>query len=649
MTYELGAPGIRFKHQRIAPAIGPLRTDIALFVGIAERGPVQRPVAVESFVEFQAIFGGFLTYAYLAYAIKAFFDNGGMRTWIVRVASRDGRRGAQAAAGELNAGGVAALEVRASSPGSWGNKLSVSVLPGLRRSAISAANNFDARSARLKTLDGFQRGTHLRLSQPGGFEAIRVASQVDLKAGRIYWVHPEPGHGLDSDAAVAGLDRNRPLTVETLNYSFVVRKRGRVIETHMDCVLVPEHPRFVNRLLRRAGQRRSNQNGHLSDTPVAIQIASRYAGPIPPALDDDPAVATVLSNGQDGLARLAPSDIAGDLSDTTPRGIEAAAEIEEISIIATPDLHIRPALPPLTSPVPPVDPCDPCVETPLAMVHPPPLNDLPPAFSEQDILRTQWAIVAHCERLRNRFAVLDAPLSAARPEAGIGPIATWRRNFDSSFAALYYPWTAVADPLELAPLREIPPSGHVVGQMARLDLEEGVHRPPANVPLLWLQKTNAEVSEAAHSTLNSVEVNVLRPRAGLGPRVVGARTLSSDPHWRFVNTRRLVMMIAKAAELGSRWAVFEPNDRTTRNKLSANLSAFLSTLWQRGALRGVTAGDAFAVRCDEANNPPQERINGRLQIDIALAPVGALEVIVVRLGRVDGALEINEQIGRPVP
>jgi phage tail sheath protein FI len=220
----------------------------------------------------------------------------------------------------------------------------------------------------------------------------------------------------------------------------------------------------------------------------------------------------------------------------------------------------------------------------------------------------------------------------------------WRRRFDTDLAALYAPWVLVPDPLLLdaTGLRVVPPSGHVTGFMAHTDRTVGVHRAPANGPLIWVQGVSLPVDDALQGILNPEHVNAIRPFAGRGLRIFGARTLSSDPRWRFVNVRRLLLMLEKAIRLGTQWATFEPNHRLTRVKLHLALSSLLLEMWRRGALAGRTAPEAFYVNCSETQNPPEGRARGELVAEVGVAPVTPFEFIVVRVGVSDNALEITE-------
>ena len=174
-------------------------------------------------------------------------------------------------------------------------------------------------------------------------------------------------------------------------------------------------------------------------------------------------------------------------------------------------------------------------------------------------------------------------------------------------------------------------------------MEIGVHKAPANAPLPWVQDVTVSVGEAEQGILNPLGINVIKPLPGRGIRIFGARTVSSDQDWRYVNVRRLLMMIEEAIEEAIQWAVFEPNDVFTRAKVMLSLRSFLLTLWQGGALMGANPGEAFYVRCDDSNNPASERANGRMLAEIGVAPSKPFEFVVLRVGRINNAFEIFEQ------
>jgi len=361
-----------------------------------------------------------------------------------------------------------------------------------------------------------------------------------------------------------------------------------------------------------------------------------------------PADPVPLVGGADGLAALTAIDFVGEalppatdseLLVAARRGIACLEPVEEIALAAVPDIHIQPRLPNGQLPPPEcgVDPCLPA-PPPVSNPRPPTIGDMPPRFSLADIYRVQAALVAQCERKRDRIALLDAPFDAcSRLSFSVNELRAWRSRFETRFAALYAPWLLVVDPLRSrgarALTRPIPASGHVAGQCAAVDLRSGVHVAPANVALQWVQDTSLAFDEARHGLLNTLGINLVRALPGRGVRVLGARSLSSDSDWRFINVRRLVSMIEKAIDVSIQWAVFEPNGWRTRSKLALVIGSFLRELWARGALVGSTSEEAFFVRCDEANNPPETRDRGQILIEVGIAPTVPFEFIVLRIGR----------------
>jgi phage tail sheath protein FI len=252
-------------------------------------------------------------------------------------------------------------------------------------------------------------------------------------------------------------------------------------------------------------------------------------------------------------------------------------------------------------------------------------------------------MVDQCERLRDRVALIDPPFSAAASATlGPGPVRAWRSRFDSGFGALYHPWLVVPDPLSRGSTRPVPPSGHVAGQHAAMDRRSGVHRAAADVPLAWAQGASFAIDPAVHGVLNTDGINVITARTGRTLRVMGARTMSSDPTWSFLPVRRLVSALRDALDAATQWAVFEPNDDATRRLMQDNIATFLDGLWRQGALAGTVAAEAYRVRCDAVNNDDTRRANGELHVDIGIAPSRPMEFIVLRVGRQANSFELTE-------
>ncbi|MFW6183011.1 MAG: phage tail sheath family protein [Chloroflexota bacterium] len=247
------------------------------------------------------------------------------------------------------------------------------------------------------------------------------------------------------------------------------------------------------------------------------------------------------------------------------------------------------------------------------------------------IKMVQTAMIADCERLKYRFAILDTP-----PGLNAQQAKEWREyvNFDTSYAALYYPWIEVAD-LSDSPQQKklMPPSGHVVGIYNRVDSEVGFHKAPANEVVSGALSLELNLTKGEQGVLNPIGVNCIRSFPGRGIRVWGARTLSSDGSWRYINVRRLFIVVGASLESGMQWVVFEPNDRMLWAKVRRDATSFLSTIWLSGALFGATREEAFYVKCDEELNPPEIRDLGQLIIEIGMAPVKPAEFVIFRLSQ----------------
>jgi phage tail sheath protein FI len=245
----------------------------------------------------------------------------------------------------------------------------------------------------------------------------------------------------------------------------------------------------------------------------------------------------------------------------------------------------------------------------------------------------QTALITHCELQANRMAILDAP-----PGMSVQEIRDWRSDtamYDSAFATLYYPWIKVANPIPTAGDDEIlvPPSGHMAGLWARTDETRGVWKAPANDTLRGVLSLERDITMAEQGLLNPVGINCIRPFGTRGIRVGGARTLSSDTDWRYINVRRLFNMVETAIMQGTQWAVFEPNDLKLWEGVKRTLNAFLRGLWRDGALFGATAEQAFFVKCDAETNPPDSIDEGKLVVEVGIAPVKPAEFVIFRISQ----------------
>ncbi len=282
---------------------------------------------------------------------------------------------------------------------------------------------------------------------------------------------------------------------------------------------------------------------------------------------------------------LSVSDYEGDATPGQRTGLAAFEEITDISIVCVPD--------------------------------------------ENEVPGLTDAVVAHCENMGDRIAVLQAPQNPGRIQEMETPV-------DSSYAAYYYPWIEVRNP-KTGMKEVVPPGGHVAGIYARTDTETGVHKAPANETIRGAQGLQVGLTKAEQDILNPKGINCIREFGGRGIRLWGARTTSSDPEWKYVNVRRLFLYLKQSIDEGTQWAVFEPNDQDLWARVRQTIDSFLTEVWRDGALMGTTPDEAFYVRCGEETMSQEDIDNGRLICEIGVSPTKPAEFVVFRIGQWTGS------------
>jgi hypothetical protein len=308
----------------------------------------------------------------------------------------------------------------------------------------------------------------------------------------------------------------------------------------------------------------------------------------------------LLAGGSDGDYPL-PSDFAGNDNGPGNRtGIAALIDAQEISIIAA------------------------------------------PGITDQT---TQMALITQCETLLYRFAILDPAPTSTGGAPGLADIQNQRNLYDTHYAAIYYPRVVVSDPLSGNPLT-ISPSGHMAGIYAQTDVSRGVWKAPANVVVNGILSLETKLSKGDQDILNPepVNINALRDftAQGRGLRVYGARCITSDSEWKYINVRRLFIFLEASLDQGTQWAVFEPNDQRLWNRLIQSVSSFLTTIWQQGGLMGAKAEQAFFVKCGYDTMSADDIENGRLIMLVGIAPVFPAEFVIIRIGQWAGGSAVQE-------
>lgn len=302
--------------------------------------------------------------------------------------------------------------------------------------------------------------------------------------------------------------------------------------------------------------------------------------------------------------QLTPDDYVGTSADRT--GFGGLEAIDEVTMLAVPD---------------------------LMAVYRKGILDL------EGVQAVQAAMIGHCELMGDRVAIVDAP-----PGLNAQQIKEWRVDkvgYDSKYASLYWPWIKVLDPLSGQGMF-VPPSGYVAGVWARSDDTRGVHKAPANEVIRGALSLELTITKGEHDQLNPSGINCIRSFPGRGIRIWGARTLSSDPAWRYLNVRRLFNYVEESILEGTQWVVFEPNDMNLWQRVKRTLNAFLIRVWRDGALFGATPAEAFYVKCDAETNPPEVVDAGQLVVEVGIAPVKPAEFVVFRIAQFSGGASLSE-------
>ncbi|MEE1770316.1 phage tail sheath family protein [Streptomyces sp. JV185] len=400
-----------------------------------------------------------------------------------------------------------------------------------------------------------------------------------------FQVSARPGASADLSVEVTDAEGENP---PEDRFRLLVRQAGKVVETYE----VSSRKNVKGYLVTQARQSKLIE---VTEQPGATQTR-----PENQSLSLAPAAAPGT-----GVARVDPAEYVGDAAART--GFAGLEAIDEITMVAVPDLMS--------------------------------------AYQRGDIdaegvKAVQLAVISHCEQMGDRVAVLDTP-----PGMNAQRVRTWRNDdagYDSRYATVYYPWLKVFDPAT-GQNALVPPSGHVAGVWARSDGERGVHKAPANEVIRGALDLEIRLSKGEQDLLNPIGVNCVRAFPGRGIRIWGARTLSSDPAWRYLNVRRLFNYLEESILLGTQWVVFEPNDDRLWSSIRRNVTAFLTEEWRRGALFGRTAEEAFYVKCDRDNNPQESIDLGQVVCEIGVAPVKPAEFVIFRLAQFsDSTSLVNE-------
>lgn len=634
---NLGAPGIYRSPDRVEFAFAPIRFDIAGFVGLALRGPVNEPTQVDSWTDYQRAFGGFEApdeinaYRLLPYAVEAFFAQGGARALIVRVAPPGPHTGPDQAADAATARfQLGPWSFAAADEGSWGNELVV-------RLDFDVARSISARS------------DDVGLALPAGAD-IPVGSLLRLRtaglpaAGITRWVadlRPNP-----TGPPTAVLDQDVPAGVvydcAVISGTLYVDDGDKAVdrsEVFSGLGLHPDHPRFIYRELTAELGRGSRRRQSL-----LINLIGEWVEPITPADGLNPVWATLTAAGHDRWSEIDFDSFFDDAANADPldewdrhRGVDAMGRQPDIGLLCVPDLDWRwqgpgsvpKEWPPRVRTSGAFERCTTVAEV-SAQPRYVPTTRLDPRIPDQleEIALRQQRLV-EVANLRRRFvALLDVPNRVPVPE-----LLRWRGLFDTSFAAAYHPWLGVpCEDNQDRTLLDVPPSAFAAGIIAARERRLGLPWGPANELATGAVAAAATVSDAIHDQLHLAGINVFRVDRD-GFRLTAARTLSSDADYRQLSIRRLMTMLELTLERQAQWLVFEPNTAALRRDLTFSITQLLRELQRQGAFAGATDAESFFVRCDDALNPRASQELGRLVAEVGVAPAAPLEYLVLRIAQ----------------
>ncbi|WP_405634950.1 phage tail sheath subtilisin-like domain-containing protein [Streptomyces sp. NBC_00056] len=591
-------------------AISAVTTSVTAFVGHTRRGPLNEPVRVTGFAEFERRFGGLSAQSPLAYAVHQFFGNGGSVAVIVRVAKAGSGKTACVVLESTDGRSESpVLEVHAKEPGVWGNSLRVAV--DYDTTCPDETFNLRVHDARGEARESFTglsmdagSGTYAPTVINAGSRLIRVDAVGEGRPDPSGTVSKPFGHELP-DLAVdltvkigdverefklydADCDGEAPSSVAEL--ALLLERKLRALPD------APGRHAFAGVEVTAFGRRLQVVAGS-TDPEDVVRFLGECANDLGLEASVNPPVFP-LEGGEDGEAP-GPRDLIGSEADKT--GIQALRGVADVNLLSLPELASY--------------------------------------EKTEDALTVVSAAQRLCEE-RRIFLLVDAPatwVSVDSARAGLSAFDAVRGNH----AGLYFPHLQLTDPLT-GRLRAFPPSGAVAGVIARTDSERGVWKAPAGTEaqLVGVRSLTVDLTDRETGLLNPLGVNCLRTFPLAGPLVWGARTLEGsdalDSAWKYVPVRRLALQVEESLQRGLQWVVFEPNDESLWQQIRLSASSYLHTLFRQGAFKGSTPREAYFVKCDSETTTDEDVANGIVNVLVGIAPVRPAEFVVVKIQQTSG-------------
>lgn len=615
MPTPAGYPGVYIEElPSSVRTIASVTTSVTAFVGHTRRGPLNTPVRITSFADFERRFGGLTSQSAVGYAVHQFFGNGGTVAVVVRV-TKAGTGKAACVTLDSTEGHSACpvLEVHAKEPGHWGSGLRLAV--DYDTPCPDETFNLHVLDARGTSRESF---TNLSMDLAHGRHAETVinAGSALIRVKAVGEGRPDPSGTVSKPFAGELPDLAVELTVKIgeVERAFTlydpdcdgeapceVTELALLLERKLRAL--PDAPgkhAFAGTEVTAFGRRLQVVAGSIDPDDV-VRFLGECANDLGLEASVNPPVFP-LSGGEDG-APPGSRDLIGSEADKT--GLQALRDIEDVNLLSLPELAAYESV-----------------------------GDVVTVLSAADRL---------C-RERRIFLLVDAPsawgsVDAAR--AGIGAFEPVR----SDHAALYFPQLRLTDPLT-GRLRAFPPSGALAGVIARTDGERGVWKAPAGTEarLAGVYSLAVQLTDRENGLLNPLGINCLRTFPVVGPLVWGARTLrgtdAQSSEWKYVPVRRLALHIEESLRRGLQWVVFEPNTEQLWQQVRLNAAGYLHTLFEKGAFKGGTPRQAYFVKCDKDTTTEEDIANGIVNVVVGIAPVKPAEFVIVKIQQMAGQFEI---------
>jgi phage tail sheath protein FI len=619
---EYLAPGVYVEEVSFrSKSIEGVGTTTTGFVGPTRYGPIWDPPDVlTSLADFELTYGdgqqldfeGTLIDNYMWQAARAFFGEGGQRLYVKRIYQGVGINEPAADQDGAATGTIGALTIDARHPGEYGNfHVRLTLTAGQNVLAMQGA-------PAQPVVRGVSDYDVVLLTQGSTSEFLSARSYLDEATGTRTWHFVSDELSPVTSIELSSLTANAKVQVVTGSVSVSLNENGAIPRIWAGLPLDPRHqlggaPDSMSAVFDRdatAAQQMPIVIDHgTASTGLSVLQTLFDASPTfsPPDIDvetglldaasdvDHRSVDVLLKGGDDGQK---PTDAfyEGDqrADDDAKTGLLALEDIDDIAIVAAP-----------------------------GSTHGYANSDL----DMEKVHAIINSLIQHAQKMRYRIAVVDAGDGLT-----VAQVREMRAQHDTSYAAFYYPWITILDPITNQP-NEMPPSGFVAGIYARNDINRAVYKAPANEVVTLAIGFERLLNKGQQEVLNPEGINAFRFFEGRGYRLWGARTMSSDPEWKYVNLRRYFAFLEHSIDKGTQWAVFEPNGEALWASIRRPIDEFLFDQWQNGALLGDKAEKAYFVRCDRSTMTQNDIDNGRLVCLIGVAPLRPAEFVIFRIGQ----------------